>query len=190
VKLQKDTKTAILDLAQDLTQTHSLMGFSFQDLAKGVGIKKGSLYYHFETKDDLAIKMLERAEASLIETLSAVEHKSASSRFKIYINIFGKYFGASKKMCPGGSFASIWNTLSQPVQTAVRQLAETQIKILTQIVESGQSSGEFKQTDYSSREIAIWIASTLQGALLTARIMNSSSLFQLTLKQLEDSLKA
>lgn len=184
-----DTRTSILDLAQDLIQTRSMAGFSFQDLAKGIGLKKGSLYYHFESKEELVIALLERTQDKLIDSFRQVENASAFVRLETYLNIYEIYFGASKKMCPGGSFASIWGTVSDPLKKVIQQLGETHINEITRVVESGRSSGEFKQTDSSPREVAIWIISTMQGAMLTSRIMDTDSFFRITMKQLKGFLK-
>ena len=53
-----NTRERILDSAQRLTQTRSFHGFSFQDIADEVGIRKASLYHHFDSKDDVAVAML------------------------------------------------------------------------------------------------------------------------------------
>ena len=45
-----DTRTKILDSAQRLIQTRSFQGFSFRDIADEVGIRKASLYHHFEVQ--------------------------------------------------------------------------------------------------------------------------------------------
>jgi AcrR family transcriptional regulator len=50
----------ILDAAQDLIQTRSFHGFSFQDVAERVGIRKASLYHYFDSKDAVALAVLER----------------------------------------------------------------------------------------------------------------------------------
>jgi len=52
------TKQKILDAAQDLIQTRSFHGFSFQDMADKVGIRKASLYHHFDSKDAIALAVL------------------------------------------------------------------------------------------------------------------------------------
>ena len=40
----RDTRTALLDLAQELAQTRGLNAFSFHDLARGVGIRTASVH--------------------------------------------------------------------------------------------------------------------------------------------------
>ncbi len=189
MKTTLNTKSNILDLAQDFLQTRSMAGFSFQDLAKGIGIKKGSLYYHFESKEELIIALLERVHGRLLEAFRQVENESAWVRLETYLNIYGKHFGPSEKMCPGGSFASIWGTVSEPLKKSVKRLGTTHVKEVTRIVESGRDSGEFKRTDTTPEEVAIWIISTVQGAMLTSRIMETGDMFKIVMKQLKDFLK-
>src|SRR4051794_14591178 len=47
-------KTMIMDAAQRRIQTGGFGGFSFREIAEGVGIKSSSVHYHFSTKEDLA----------------------------------------------------------------------------------------------------------------------------------------
>ena len=54
-----DTREKLLDAADEFLRARSFAGFSFQDLARTVGIKKGSVYHHFETKEALVVAVLE-----------------------------------------------------------------------------------------------------------------------------------
>jgi TetR/AcrR family transcriptional repressor of nem operon len=56
-----DTREKILNSAQGLIQTRSFHGFSFQDVADEVGIRKASLYHYFASKDEVALAVLKRA---------------------------------------------------------------------------------------------------------------------------------
>jgi TetR/AcrR family transcriptional regulator, transcriptional repressor for nem operon len=58
-----DTKQRILESAMRLIQSRSYAGFSFQDIADEVGIRKASIYSHFRSKEALAEHVL--AEARL-----------------------------------------------------------------------------------------------------------------------------
>ena len=51
----------ILNQPQRLVQTRSFHGFSFQDIADEVGIRKASLYHYFNSKDAVALAVLQRA---------------------------------------------------------------------------------------------------------------------------------
>lgn len=45
-----DTKTQILDVAQDLIQRLGVNGMSYQDISEVVGIRKASIHTHFPKK--------------------------------------------------------------------------------------------------------------------------------------------
>ena len=52
-----DTKTRILDVAQDLIQRLGVNGMSYKDISEVVGIRKASIHSHFPKKDDLFISL-------------------------------------------------------------------------------------------------------------------------------------
>ncbi len=53
------TKQRILDIAIDLYAQRGFDAVSMQDIADAVGIKKASLYYHFESKDQILKEILQ-----------------------------------------------------------------------------------------------------------------------------------
>ena len=55
------TREEILSVTRNLIQTRSYLGFSFQDVADQVGVRKPSLYYHFRTKEELGVNVLNDA---------------------------------------------------------------------------------------------------------------------------------
>jgi len=44
-----DTEAKILDLAETLIRQNGYNGFSFRDIASGVGVKSSSVHYYFPT---------------------------------------------------------------------------------------------------------------------------------------------
>jgi len=59
------TYDSLLDLADTLIQENGFQGFSYADLAAGLGIRKASIHYHFPTKTELGIAYCERKENRL-----------------------------------------------------------------------------------------------------------------------------
>jgi AcrR family transcriptional regulator len=53
-----DTKTKLLNCAQDLIQRVGINAMSYNDISKAVGIKKASIHYYFPKKDDLINELL------------------------------------------------------------------------------------------------------------------------------------
>ena len=180
MKQLNDTKTAILDEAQDMVQRQSISGVSFQELANRVGIKKGSMYYHFESKDDLTVAILQRAISDLNSSFRRGEGKSPTKQLNYFFEIYSKFIEPGKRLCPGGASACEWGKLSTPVRGQISGLIEAQIKGLTKIIASGIKSGEFNSHGEEPKKLASWVTSSIQGALLTSRVFEDSKMFEQT----------
>ena len=59
---QVHTSQQILDIAQRLVQTRGFNAFSYADIASELKVSKASLHYHFASKAELGIKLIERYE--------------------------------------------------------------------------------------------------------------------------------
>jgi len=165
-----DTRQRILDSAQRLTQTRSFHGFSFQDIADEVGVRKASLYHHFESKDDVAVAMLKRAADWVRAELKKTEGLEPKERLEAYFDIFHQIYGKGERMCPGGSFAAVFDAVSSPVQTAVHRFAKMHVDWLEDVVRDGVEQGQFTIGDQRPRDVAAQIAAAVQGALLVGRL--------------------
>ena len=183
-----DTKTAILDAAQELVQKQSISGVSFQHLANQVGIKKGSMYHHFASKDELTVALLERVHEQMKAAFERGEGKPAMKRMKYYLDIFRSYILPGQNMCPAGAFAGEWGSMSQDVQQAIQRVFKMQIKNIAKIIEAGNESGEFIKRKRSPEQVAKWIFSMLQGALVCDRVLGTKSNFDLSAEMIMNYL--
>ena len=141
------TREKILNSAQSLIQTRSLEGFSFQDIADEVGIRKASLYHHFASKDDVALAVLERATEWVGAQMAKTEGQEPSERLDAYFDLFGILHGKGERMCPGGSFGAVFGAVSPRVQAALHRFARVHLDLLEGIVRGGVEHGQFKIGD-------------------------------------------
>ncbi|MBK8971939.1 MAG: TetR/AcrR family transcriptional regulator [Hahellaceae bacterium] len=174
MKLPNDTRTNILDVAQDLVQRQSISGVSFQDLAKRIGIKKGSMYYHFETKDELSVALVDRVANQLQESFVLGESKPARRRLDYFLAIYLKHIEVGAQLCTGGAFVGEWGGLTSPVQAAVKRLFTIQLRGLTAIIEAGSTTGELNLKGREPDTLAHWVLATVQGGLLISRVMGDT----------------
>jgi len=54
-----DTRQRVLDVAARQFREHGYAGVSLRDIAEGAGVKAGSLYYHFRSKDEIVATVLD-----------------------------------------------------------------------------------------------------------------------------------
>jgi len=164
------TRDKILNSAQGLIQTRSFEGFSFQDIADEVGIRKASLYHYFDSKDAIALAVLERGADWVSAKMEKVKDAEPRDRLEAYFDLFRILHGKGERMCPGGSFGSVFGAVSPRVQAALHRFARVHLDLLEDIVRDGVERGQFKIGDQRPRDVATQIAAGVQGALLVARI--------------------
>src|SRR6187431_2271070 len=78
-----DTAEMILDSAETFIQTRGYNGFSYADVASELGVTKAALHYHFATKGDLGIALLERYTERFLIALAAADAADLSAAEKI-----------------------------------------------------------------------------------------------------------
>ncbi|GAA6620325.1 TetR/AcrR family transcriptional regulator [Scytonema sp. NUACC26] len=57
---QADGRNRILDVAESLFQARGYTAVTMRDIAKAVGMRQASLYYHFPSKEELFVSVRER----------------------------------------------------------------------------------------------------------------------------------
>ena len=72
-------------------------------------------------------------------------------------------------MCPGGSFAAVFDAVSSPVQASLHRFAKMHLDWLEEVVRDGAEQGQFTIGDQRPRDVAAQILASVQGALLVGR---------------------
>src|SRR5262245_27304298 len=65
-----DTRTRIQRIALELFTEHGYEATSLREIAERLGVTKAALYYHFKTKDDIIISLVEARSAKLEELIA------------------------------------------------------------------------------------------------------------------------
>jgi len=174
------TREQILRVGRELVQKRSYLGFSFQDVADAVGVRKASLYHHFPSKEALGIEVLgEAAQAFRDWTLR--RSGSPQAMLEAYFRMYREGIRAGEAMCPAGAFAPGWDCIQGELQEAVRELRSAQVLWLTGVLGAAGSGA-------SAAERAAWVFATCQGALLAARMTGRVQTFDEVVTQLKQAL--
>ncbi len=73
---QRTNRDAILDATDRLLARHGYRKMTIDDLAREVGIGKGSVYLHFESKEDIALSHIDRIISRLLSKLEQIAQAS------------------------------------------------------------------------------------------------------------------
>src|SRR6267154_6700053 len=101
-KQKSETAEQILDLAETLIQTRGYSAFSYQDIADSLGIRKASIHYHFPSKTDLGIAVVDRYIARFGTALVAIAAESDNSSMAMldhYVGPYQQFAATADKVC-------------------------------------------------------------------------------------------
>ena len=77
------TSQLILDIAQRLVQTRGFNAFSYADIARALSVSTASLHYHFASKSDLGVRLIQRYEDSFERTLGVIDLEGGRGRGEV-----------------------------------------------------------------------------------------------------------
>jgi TetR/AcrR family transcriptional repressor of nem operon len=170
-KPRSETAEQILDLAEGLIQTRGYSAFSYQDIADGLGIRKASIHYHFPSKADLGIAVVDRYiarfDAALVE-IAEDAAKPSIAMLELYAQPYLQFAGTPDRVCLCGALAGEMLALPPELRARVDHFFRTHQLWLARILERGNARGEFRLAA-PAREVARFIFAALQGALLVKR---------------------
>lgn len=182
------TRADILEIARELVQTCSYQGFSFQDIADAVGIRKASLYHHFPSKEQLAIALVQQYRADFRNWTQQMADRDPEKQLDGYFRSFGEDLGAGRRICPGGAFVAGWERLPDDVRAEVSALFADQEAWLTRVIRTGIEFGALSADNGPPEHQASAIVSAVQGGLLLARTRGERRVFQHSLELLRSAL--
>jgi TetR/AcrR family transcriptional regulator, transcriptional repressor for nem operon len=171
------SRDQILDVAQALAQTRGFSGFSYRDVAVQVGIRAPSIHYHFPSKDDLGTALVERYRARFRgERAKFDRHASPAERLKRYVGLFRQPLVDADKMCLCGMFAAEFAALPEAMKNGVQGFFDENEAWLAELLEEGRKEGKLA-FDGTSNARAGLVLSTLEGAMLAARVARNVGKF-------------
>ncbi len=185
---QADTKTQILDTAEALLQDRGFNAFSYNHIAQPLGVKNAAIHYHFPTKTDLGVALIERCRTRFQQYTELLEAGEASPvlKFEAYLTLPWRYLRDGGKVCPLGALEVEFNTLPEEMRLEVIALDQQMRAWLAIALEEGREQ-ELLHFEGSAEERAILIAAALQGALQIARVAGNSA-FNTCVRHLKQEL--
>jgi TetR/AcrR family transcriptional regulator, transcriptional repressor for nem operon len=173
-----ETRTALLDAAENAARAQGFDGFSYADLAVAVGIRKASIHYHFPTKADLALALIERYAIRFFEALDQIvaDQPSGAARLKSYVALCRAALSGGEQLCLCIVFSAGRDSLSAEVLTKVDAFHMTVALWLTETFALGQQDQSITGVGDPHQEAQACLAQ-MEGAQLIARAAKDVSRF-------------
>lgn len=183
------TREKILDQAESLLQDRGYNGFSYADIAGPMKIKNAAIHYHFPTKAELGLAVIQRYRTRLKSYSEHLNAKYGDDVLRLldgFIAIPRSFLSKGELGCPLGKLEADASNLPKDMHKATVLLGNEMWQWLTLILERGQKQKVFKFAG-PARDKALLITVAVQGASLMA-VMQNHSIFNATVKQLKRDL--
>ena len=167
-----DTKTAIMDAAQELIQRGGVNAMSYQHISDAIGIRKASIHHHFPTKDSLIEAVLQRYAVYFFRLVDDIFESKLDPEAKLrkYAGLFEATLceGKKDKACLFGMLGAELSTLGSPSAAGVRKFYRENEARLARVLEEGREKGQFRFRG-EAKVAAAMIFALLEGGALMAR---------------------
>jgi AcrR family transcriptional regulator len=175
--IQKDTKTEILDLAENLLLDRGFNGFSYADISSVLRIKNAAVHYYFPTKSDLGTAIIQRAKKRFAGWTRGerMAGRSAAEKLEALFRLYLRFLEAGQQVCLGGALETDFKTLPAEMQTETQKFASAFLVWMEEVLEEGREKRLFSFPG-EAKDQAIVILSSLQGALQMTRAAGPSCL--------------
>jgi AcrR family transcriptional regulator len=150
----KEVRDAILDATDLLLSRYGYKKMTIDDLAREVGIGKGSVYLHFSSKEDIVLSHIDRIVDRVKEDLEKIAGGSASPEEKIREMVLSRVlirFDSVQHYSE--SIDELLSSLRAKVIERRKQYFVEESAIFEKVIADGQRSGAFRKGKAS--EIAV-----------------------------------
>ena len=144
----KTTRDAILDATDRLLARYGYKKMTIDDLAKEVGIGKGSVYLHFESKEEIALSHIDRIIERLKAELFAISQSKASPETRLRKMLIERVMLRFDSV---QHYSQSLNELLAQLRPRLlerrKRYFEEEARLFARVLSDGKTSGVFKIKD-------------------------------------------
>jgi TetR/AcrR family transcriptional regulator len=158
----ENKRELILDTASGLFSKYGFAKTTLDDVADAVGMKKGSLYYYFDSKEAIFSEVIMRMASQILDKMKADTEGETSPREKILKSIESGIRRSHDAMKVIGVTAQIKMELMPHAHRMMSEFHAELSSYMSGIIEQGIAVREFKPCD--SMRLAMALHSVVEGA--------------------------
>ncbi|PKL18193.1 MAG: hypothetical protein CVV49_06985 [Spirochaetae bacterium HGW-Spirochaetae-5] len=167
-----ETKERIKDAALRLFHLRGYGSTSISDIIESTGVKKGNLYFHYSSKENLALEVLKGALALYEEHISAgVKRGASADKLESLINAIADYHinGNFRAGCIFGNMALESGGTGSEISEFVKDVFTQWENNFERIINLSVKEGDLVLRE-TPRVLARMIISSIEGGLMLSKI--------------------
>jgi TetR/AcrR family transcriptional repressor of nem operon len=165
----------VVDAAEKLVQQFGFNGFSYDDIARAINIRKPSIHHHFRTKSELVQVIVQRYAHRFGQALAAIDADVADpvARLGRYAELFALTYQQDRRLCVCGILGAEAASISAAVAGEVDEFFQMNLDWIAAQMRAGAASGALRAAAPEAQAYAY--LSVLEGAMMVGRGMRSDS---------------
>ena len=185
-----DTRSKILDVAEELIQSVGVNAMSYKHISEAVGIRKATIHHHFPKKDDLVDELLHKCQSSYGANYTRIVEGKGTAPEKLR-NLAGVFKDGLRreKLCMVGSISTDKNNLQDSSCKILEKTIEKTVAIFSTVFEQGR---EEKSLVFEGEpgDAAYSFLTFLVGTQIVARANGGEEMFDKATKVFIEALVA
>ncbi|HEY9045368.1 MAG TPA: TetR/AcrR family transcriptional regulator [Ohtaekwangia sp.] len=185
------TREFIIAQSAPLFNTKGIAGTSMSDILEVTNLAKGSLYVHFENKEDLSHAVVDYHLAKLGEAVSTEMNKEATAKGKLfaYIDTLADTLNPPLEGgCPMLNFGMEADDTDEVIRKKLNDAIERAQQDLAGIIRKGIAAGEF-QGDWDAKEFATKMFALVEGGIMMSRIAGNNKAMKVIARSLKKEIE-
>ena len=141
----KEIRQALLDKAESLLASYGYKKMTIDDLAREVGIGKGSVYLHFTSKEEIALSHVDRIVERLNEQLKVICGKKISPEEKLREMLLMRVlFRFDSVQHYTQSLNDLLSALRPKLLARREEYFKQEAEIFAEVIREGEEKGDFQ----------------------------------------------
>lgn len=171
----EQTKERIATKAKELFAQKGYAATSIEDLCKATGSSKGSIYYHFKSKDYLFLYLVEQGilEWAADWKSIAANYQTCSDKLYGHFTHFIKHFQTYPLLKAQSEFMAAQEA-DPEILNRISEISNLVYETIDDLLEEGMQKGEFKKE--KTRDLTLILVGLLNGISSHYGVMEDSDL--------------
>jgi TetR/AcrR family transcriptional repressor of nem operon len=178
-------RTRLVTSASRRIHASSYAAASVEDLCADAGVQKGSFYYFFPSKRDLALAAIDdqwaRAVTSILEPSFAPDIEPLKRIARFFHSVANHQRAKVVRGCPFGNLAAELGTQDKVIRARIREVFDGYQAYFEQALRDAEGGGTLPAVDVPS--VARALLAYFQGALLLAKTHNDATIIDALAEQ-------
>jgi len=179
------TRARVLESVRSLLTTRGYSNTTINDIIRATGVKKGNLYFHFPSKQDLGLAVLREAQKEFYRFLATSLH--GGSPLEKLSNFFDAVLEKHRETafvggCIFGNTALEMSDRNARFSDLVKEVFRQWTAVITNLLFEARETGELK-SKIAPDLLAKHIVTSIEGGIMLARVSKNE-------QDLQDCLNA